>query len=63
MIEIVLFGTFLWGLLMTALHGQERSKRRDLHTDMSQLLHDGRIDKSDLRRSGDHKELQRWFDE
>ena len=63
MIEIVLFGTFLWGLIMTALHGEERKKRRDCHTDLAQLLHDEKIDESDLRRSGDHTELQRWFDE
>lgn len=50
-------------LVYVYLHSVERKKRRDCHTDLSQLLHDERIDKDDLRRSSDHKELQRWFDD
>jgi len=54
---------FGWALFATWRWDVERDKRRDLHTDMSQLLHDEQITKADLRRSKDHDELQRWFDD
>jgi len=63
MTEIALFLTFLFALVQSYRHGVENQKRQDCHTDLSQLLHDGTIDKSDLRRTTDHDELQRWFDD
>jgi len=63
MSEIIAFASLLFGVLLGAAYIYERERVADCHTDLSQLLHDGRIDKSDLRRSGDHSELQRWFDE
>lgn len=61
-------GAILWSvmlgfaLLETYLYLVENKKRRDCHTDLSQLLHDEKITKADLRRTTDHDELQRYLE-
>lgn len=44
----------LWGEWM-----KERDQRRDYATDLAQAIHDYDLGRRDLRRSLDHKEVQR----
>lgn len=50
----VLFYTAGW---LGYLHS--RSKRADLYTDLVQLIHDGKVEAEDLRRSRGHGPIER----
>jgi len=51
---VVVFILSLWALTATVLWLRCDEKRRDLKTDLAQMMHDHDIDACELRRSSEH---------
>lgn len=51
-----------WAFASTIKYLETKDKLADTWTDLSQLIHDGRVDRSDLRRSAEHEPLKRRFE-
>jgi len=60
---VVYLITFAWAMLASILYFWADEKRRDLATDMNQLLYDDKVSLGDLRRSKHHDALRGEFDE
>lgn len=58
MLETFVFVVFLLFVLLVCLFEEADRERRDLLTDMCQLVHDGKVEEGDLRRCKDHAEIQ-----
>jgi len=56
--SVLIACTTLFGILGWLLYFQADEQRRDLLTDMAQLLHDEKISRDDLRRARDHDEIE-----
>lgn len=52
----------LWAVVMTLLYFREQEYRRDVLTDMMQLVHDYDVDYDELRRSQGYDEVDSYFD-
>jgi len=59
---VVAFFVF-WSLYSTVQFFRYREERADLLTDMSQLIHDGKVEGDDLRRTRGMKEIEKRLDE
>ena len=52
----------LWAVVMTVLYYREQEYRRDVLTDMMQLVHDYDVAYDELRRSHGYDEVDSYFD-
>jgi len=52
----------VWAILATILYYKEQQYRRDVLTDLVQLIHEYDIQRDELRRSVEYDEIEKYVD-